>query len=120
MLRSMAADDPAAFLRSMLGEWEKMANNVGGAMLKSEEWSRGMNGASGAAMNAQAASRDMMERALAAAQMPSRAEFEDLSARLARIEAALERIELRLDGGTPAKAKKSKPSRTRKPPEAKG
>jgi hypothetical protein len=120
MLRSMAADDPAAFLRSMLAEWEKMANSVGGAMLRSDEWSRGMNSASGATMNAQAASKDMMERALAAAQLPSRAEFEDLSARLARIEAALERIELRIAGGTPVTATKPKPSRSRKPPEAKG
>ena len=43
-MRGMATD-PAAFFRAMLGEWEKMANSVGGDVLKSEEWTRAMHGA---------------------------------------------------------------------------
>ena len=111
--------DPAAFFRTMLGEWEKMANSVGGGMVKSDEWSRAMNGASAATMNAQSAMKGMMERGLAAANMPSRAEIEDLSLRIGRIEGSLERIEAMLTAGK-AKAKpgKAKPTRGRKPPEA--
>ena len=42
MLRNMATD-PSAFFRTMLGEWKKLANSVGGDMLKTDEWSRAMN-----------------------------------------------------------------------------
>ena len=104
----------------MLGEWEKMANGIGGEMLKSGEFARTMHGANAATMNAQAATKGMMERALAAANMPSRSELEDLSARIGRIEASLLRIETILTGGkaTAGSVKKTKPSRGRKPPEA--
>ncbi len=81
--------DPAAMFREMLGEWEKMANSLGGGVAKSDEFSRLMHGATAAQMNTQEAISGMMTRALAAANMPSRTEIEDLSARLARIEATL-------------------------------
>ena len=121
MLRSMTTPDPAAFFRTMLGEWEKLANNVGSGMLKTDEFARTMHGANAATMNAQAAMTGMMERGLAAANMPSRGEIEDLSARIGRIEAALERIEaLLVDGKSPKKPSKPKPTRGRKPPGADG
>lgn len=110
--------DPAAFFREMLGEWEKMANSFGGQMLKSDEFARMMHGTNAASLNAQASSRQMMERALAAANMPSRSELEDISARIGRVEASLERIEALLNGGTPAKPAKPRPTRGRKPPAA--
>ena len=122
----MTTQDPGAFFRTMLSEWEKMANSVGGDMLKSDEFARTMHGANAATMNAQAAVKGMMERSLAAANMPSRAEIEDISARIGRIEASLDRIEALLAAGrskqAPAKSKsgKSKPTRGRKPPEAAG
>jgi hypothetical protein len=112
----MTNGDPAAFFREMLGEWEKMANSVGGGLAKSDEFARAMHGATAAQMNTQSAISDMMTRALAAANMPSRAEIEDLSARLARMEVQLGRIEAAL--GTPDRPKRPKPSRTRKPPKA--
>ena len=90
--------DPAAFFRDMLGQWEKTVNEVGGGFMKSEEFARTMGGATAASSQAQAATHGMMERALAAANMPSRAEIEDLSARLARMEGQLARIEAKLDG----------------------
>ena len=117
MLRIMTIPDPAAFFREMLGEWEKMANSVGGQVLKSDQWSQTMHGANAATMNTQAAMKQMMERGLAAANMPSRGEIEDLSARIGRIEASLLRIEALLtDGAIPAPPAKSRPTRGRKPP----
>lgn len=110
--------DPAAFFRQMLGEWEKMANSFGGEAMKSEEWARAMHGASAATTNMQATLKGVMERALAAANMPSRTELEDVSARLARIEAALFRIEAAMTDTKPAAPARPKPARTRKPPTA--
>ena len=102
----------------MLGEWEKMANSFGGEAMKSEEWARAMHGASAATTNMQATLKGVMERALAAANMPSRTELEDVSARLARIEASLFRIESTLTQAKPAAPTRPKPARTRKPPTA--
>jgi hypothetical protein len=115
MLRSMATN-PADLFRQMLGEWEKLTNNVGGDFLKSDEWSRAMNAGTAAHVQAQGATRDMMAKALAAANMPSRAEFEELSARLARIENSLARIEAAV--GARAEIARPKPTRGRKPPGA--
>jgi hypothetical protein len=113
----MTSTDPAAFFREMLGEWEKMANKVGGDFARSDEFARALHGASAATMNTQEAVSAMMTRALAAANMPSRAEIDDLSGRLARIEAQLGRIETML-GGQPERPARPRPSRTRKPPKA--
>ncbi|MDB5696750.1 MAG: hypothetical protein JWN21_2293 [Sphingomonas bacterium] len=115
MLRSMATD-PGAFFRTMLGEWEKLAGSVGGDMLKTDGWSQAMNGAQNAQLEAQAAMKGMSERALAAANLPSRTEFADLSARIGRIEATLERIEGHLSGAVPVVSERPKPTRGRKPP----
>jgi Poly(R)-hydroxyalkanoic acid synthase subunit (PHA_synth_III_E) len=112
----MTNSDPAAFFRDMLGEWEKMANSVGGGLAKSDEFARAMHNATAAQMNTQSALNETMAKALAAANMPSKAEIEDLSARLARVEASLGRIETLL-GGAGDKPKRPKPSRGRKPPE---
>jgi hypothetical protein len=114
MLRSMATD-PTALFRTMLAEWEKLANGVGGDMLKSGEWSQAMNGAQNAGLEAQAATKVMTERMLAAANLPSRSEFADLSARIGRMEAALARIEGHLTGAAPATPVRPKPTRNRKP-----
>lgn len=115
----MTTNDPAAFFRAMLGEWEKMANTVGGDALRSDEWSRAMHGAQGATLQAQAAWKEASTRALAAANMPSRTEFEQLSARIGGIEASLARIEAALAVPT-STPDKPRPTRTRKPPEPQG
>lgn len=113
------ATDPSALFRNMLGEWEKLANSMGGGVARSEEFARAMQGATAAQLNTQEAVGGMMTRALAAANMPNRDEIADLSARLARIEAQLGRIEDRL-GGPPPRAVGPRPSRTRQPPEKTG
>ena len=116
MLRIMATD-PGAFFRSMLGEWEKLANGMGGDFLKTDAWSQTMNGAQNAQIEAQAAMKSVTERALAAANLPSRTEFADLSARIGRIEAVLERIEGHLTGAPTRTSQRPKPTRGRKPAE---
>ena len=51
----MTSTDPAAFFRDMLGEWEKMANKVGGDFARSDEFTRAMHGATAATMSTQEA-----------------------------------------------------------------
>lgn len=114
MLRGMASN-PADLFRSMLGEWEKMTNGVGGDLLKSEEWSRALGVGTAAHVQLQGAVKDAMARALAAANMPSRADFDDMSARIGRMEASLARIEAAV-AGSGAETGRSKPTRNRKPP----
>jgi hypothetical protein len=115
--------DPGAFFREMLGQWEQMANQFGGQVMKSGEFSRVMQGASSATMTAQAAAHQMMDKALAAANMPSRSEVEDLSARVRRIEESVGRIEALLMAQVStlppgmAPPERPKPKRTRKPAE---
>ena len=116
--------DPSAFFRQMLGQWEQFTNDVGGDMLKTGEFARTMHGATAATMQAQEALKGVMERWLAAANMPSREEIADLSARLARVEATLERIETAitllgngaLAGGSETRDDRHRPKRTRTPP----
>lgn len=116
---AMTTSDPAALFRAMLGEWERMANSVGGEALRSDEWSRAMHGAQNAGLQAQAAWKEASTRALAAANMPSRTEFEQLSARIGGIEQSLARIEAALAPNASAPVR-PRPPRTRKPPEPQG
>ncbi|MES2056347.1 MAG: poly(R)-hydroxyalkanoic acid synthase subunit PhaE [Pseudomonadota bacterium] len=109
--------DPSAFMREMLGQWETMANQFGGDVMKSGEFARVMQGATTAQMNAQTAAHQMMDKALAAANMPSRSEVEDLSARLRGVEETVGRIEALLMAQAGIKPpERPKPKRTRKPP----
>ncbi|MGH6780693.1 MAG: hypothetical protein ACREB5_01115 [Sphingomonadaceae bacterium] len=117
-----APPDPAAFFREMLGQWESVANEFGAGMMRTGEFARTMQGANAVSMKAREASHEVMSRALAAANMPSREEvielggrMRDIDARLARIEALLERI-----AGPVERPERPRPKRTRKPPEAKG
>ena len=106
--------DPAAFFRDMLGQWEQFTNKVGGDAMKSPEFAKTMQGANAANMQAQAQLQQFMERALTAANMPSKTEFAELSARIAKIEDAIARIEAAVVA--PTAPSRPKPARTRKPP----
>jgi len=112
--------DPASLFREMLGQWENMANEFGANVLKSGEFTRVMHGANAANIKFKEARTDMMEKALDAANMPSKSEIADISARLHRIEATVERIESMLSGQvggiTPSEPPRPKPKRTRTPP----
>ena len=118
--------DPAAFFREMLGQWESMANEFGSNMLKSGEFTRVMHGANAAALKAREVSSDMMDRALSAANMPTKGEIADLSARLHRVEESVMRIEAMLRAALAAQGvgeavpdpapPRPKPKRTKQPP----
>lgn len=113
--------DPAAMWRDMLGQWEQFTNRFGGDAMKSEGFQHGMQTASQAAMKGQEATHAFMTRWLATANMPSRDEFADLSARIARIEDTLVRIEAAVaprgaSGSAGAGQARPRPRRTRAAP----
>lgn len=110
--------DPGAFFRDMLGQWEKTVNSFGGEAMKSEEFSRTMGAATAATMNMQAGVQQMTEKALAAANLPTRTDIDALATRVAGIEASLARIEATL-GCAVTDAAKPRPTRGRKPPAVK-
>lgn len=108
--------DPAAFFREMLGQWEKVANGLGTDAMKSEEFTRGMQGASAAGMTMQSAYKDMVEKALGASNLPTRADVEAIAKRLSALEASLARIEAALGTQAAAASPRKRPTRGRKPP----
>lgn len=77
-------NEPRDFLGDLLGQFGKFTGGGFG------------NESAAPGSNASAAFAQMIQRGLAAANMPNRAELEDLSARIGRIEAALFRIEAML------------------------
>ena len=83
--------DPTAFIRELIGQF------AGGESGKTDDLARMFAGAAGATGSAQAAFKSMVDRAMATANIPGRQEMEELAARMARIEAALFRIEARLN-----------------------
>jgi hypothetical protein len=103
--------DPLGLMRGWVAEWEKAANKHGADMLAKPEVAQAMQGMTAATLQAQAATQDVMAKALAAANLPSKADFEALAQRLSAIEAALARIE----GKTHVAVERPKPKRTRKP-----
>lgn len=103
--------DPLGLMRGWVAEWEKAANKHGAEILAKPEVAQALQGMTAATMQAQAATQDVMAKALAAANLPSKTDFEALAQRLSAIEASLARLE----GGAPATAKRPKPKRTRKP-----
>lgn len=120
MIPRMANTDPGAFFREMLGQWEGIANQFGAEMMKSGEFARTVQGATSAGLRAKEAAKEAMSRALEAANMPSREDMIDMTARLRGVEARLERIETLLAriAGEPASSSsdRPKPQRTKKPP----
>lgn len=109
--------DPFELARTWMAQWEKVVNEHGTEMLAKPEAAQAMQAMSGAAIQAQALSNEATGKMLAAANLPSRADFEALGARLAGVEAALARIEQKLRDMAPDAAP-ARPAvrRTRKPP----
>lgn len=122
MIAAMTASDPGDFFRDMLGKWEGVANQFGAELMKSGEFAKTVQGAASAGMKAQTAAKEAMSRALAAANMPSREDMIDMTARMRGIEARLERIEALLTKLAGEQASpmpdRPKPKRTKKPPKS--
>jgi hypothetical protein len=116
----MSKPDPGAFFREMLGQWESIANQFGSELMKTGEFARTVQGATTAGLRAKEAAREAMSRALEAANMPSREDMIDMTARLRGVEARLERIETllaRIVGESAAPGPdRPRPKRTKKPP----
>jgi hypothetical protein len=120
----MTKTDPGAFFREMLGQWEGIANQFGAEMMKTGEFARTVQGATSAGIKAKEAAADVMTRALAAANMPSREEIVGLAERMGAVEERLGRIEtllIRIAGeAAPPAPPRPKPVRTKKPPKKGG
>ena len=111
--------DPFGLARGWMSQWEKLVNQHGTELLAKPEAAQAMQTMTGAAMQLQAASQEASAKVLAAANLPSRADFEALGARLGTIEAALARIEQSLRSVAPdVTPARPQPARTRKPPAA--
>lgn len=109
--------DPFGMARGWMSQWEKLVNEHGTELLAKPEAAQAMQAMTGAAMQMQAASQETSAKLLAAANLPSRADFEALGARLGAIEATLARIEQSLRVVAPdAAPPRPQPARTRKPP----
>ena len=109
--------DPFGLARGWMSQWEKLVNEHGTQLLAKPETAKAMQAMSGAAMQIQAASQETSAKMLAAANLPSRADFEALGARLGTIEATLARIEQSLRSVAPDATPQRPPvARTRKPP----
>ena len=113
--------DPFGLARSWMSQWEKLVNEHGTELLAKPETAQAMQAMSGAAVQLQAASTEASAKLLAAANLPSRTDFEALGARLGAIEAALARIEQSLRAVAPDRTPARPPvARTRKPPAPSG
>ena len=109
--------DPFGLARGWMSQWEKLVNEHGTQLLAKPEAAQAMQAMSGAAMQMQAASQEASNKLLAAANLPSRADFEALGARLGAIEATLTRIEQSLRAVAPdVTPPRPAVARTRKPP----
>jgi hypothetical protein len=109
--------DPLAMMRSAVDQWEKLANDYGAQFLQRPETSEAMQKMTSGFLQMHKMMQDALGKALAAANLPSRADIETLSTRLGSIEASLARIEAVASGASlPTVAAPARPPRTRKPP----
>lgn len=109
--------DPFTFFREALNQWEKSANDLGTKMMGSEKSVELMHKGTAASLQVQNAMKEGMNKALSAANMPSKADIEGLAGQIGALEMRLARIETLLSGKTEVTtAQAPKPKRTRKPP----
>ena len=107
--------DPLAMIRSAVDQWEKLANEFGADLLQRPETTQAMQKMTAGYLQMQRMTQDAMDKALAAANIPSRSDIEAIGARLGAIEASLARIEAA--SAPPTTAAAPRPPRTRKPPQ---
>ena len=119
--------DPAQIWQSFLGDVEKQFNSFSNQAMGSEEFSRFMHQMSGASVGAKKAFGDLMERYLAAMNLPSRTEMIDLGERLHGIEgrlndimSLLQRVHADVVATDAAATGVLRPPRTKRPPSESG
>lgn len=112
--------DPMAFFREMLGQWEKAVNESGNRITGSEQFAQLMGQGTTVSAQMQSAINEAMGRALAVANMPSKADIDALSARIAAMEKTLARIEGSMAGAGAGRSDGPSVSRNRKPPGKQG
>ncbi len=122
------ADTPDLFgaWRETLQKWEKDTNAALSSVTRDEGVTRAMNQSLSMMARLQAKQAEVMEKGLAQANLPSRADFRALNVRLDGIERQLARLSdmvrglARTDGAAAAAVAPgpAKPPRTRKPPSA--
>ena len=114
---SNTPNDPMAFFRQMVSQWEKVTNEFGGTVVSSSEFAQGMQGMTTASLTVQQAVSEATGKALTAANMPTRSDMIVLGERLGAVEAQLIRIETLLTKTAIGVAlPPAGPKRTRKPP----
>jgi hypothetical protein len=117
-MESIPPKDPFTMFRDMVTQWENAANDWGNKVMATPEAVQAMQMGTAASLKMQEATNEGMAKALAAANMPSKADVEALGTRLVAVEAQLSRIEAMLTGSTASVSAMPapRPKRTRTPP----
>jgi hypothetical protein len=110
--------DPFTAFRDMVTQWETTANEWGNKMMSTPEAVQAMQMGTATTLKVKEATADTMAKALAAANMPSKADVLAIGERLLAVEAQLARIEALLTGraDTVAAVPVPRPKRTKMPP----
>ncbi|WP_420135875.1 poly(R)-hydroxyalkanoic acid synthase subunit PhaE [Rhodopseudomonas sp.] len=105
-------NDPAAAWQAMLGEMSKGFTTLANQAMASPEIAKAVGQVSGATAEAQKQFGTMVEQYLAGLNLPTRAQMDDFEARLAAIEAKLDRLVAAVGEGG-AGSSGTKPSRVK-------
>lgn len=107
--------DPFRAWQDLVQKWEIEINDWSGKMTESDQFSAMMGQATKMNLVAQKAWAERMETMLAALNMPTKSQVEDITERLDRIEDNIERMRLALEqsGNAPVRLE---PKRTRQAP----
>ncbi len=117
------ATTPTELFQEWVTQWERSVDSFSNKLMGTDEFTRAINSVQNTQLQMQKVFGDMMAKHLANINMPSREDilrleedFQEMNARLARMEVQLEKI----SGATNAvKSPKPKgPPRTKKPPSA--
>jgi hypothetical protein len=115
-----ALPDPAAMFRDMLGQWEKMSNEVANQAMQSSEFGKAMSQMTTMSLATQNAMSEQYAKMLMGMNLPSRSDLLEVSAQVHALDVRLGRIEAllqQLSGMRPAAERDhiARPPRTRKP-----
>jgi hypothetical protein len=112
--------DPAAMFRDMLGQWEKLSNDVANQAMQSSEFGRAMSSMTTMSLAAQNAMSEHTAKVLMGMNLPSRSELLGVATQISALDERLGRIEAMLQKLTgvspvPERPNLPRPPRTRKP-----